>query len=56
MIGGDIITAVDQNPVGAVQELADQIQNHKPGDEVTLTIIRDGRSMDVSVTLEQNPG
>ena len=48
---GDIITALDREAVEDVQGLRDMIQQHQAGDEVTLTILRDGEEMQVQVTL-----
>jgi serine protease Do len=47
----DVITAVNGNPVDTVTEFTSQIERKKPGDVVELTILREGRTMTVSVTL-----
>ena len=52
---GDVITAVDGDRVDADSDLADHILPHQPGDQITLTVIRDGRQMDVTVTLGTLP-
>ncbi|MCA9078497.1 MAG: trypsin-like peptidase domain-containing protein [Planctomycetaceae bacterium] len=56
----DIITALDGQPVKTAAEFLGLIEEKKPGDVVTLTIVREGESMDVAVTLggdepAQNP-
>ena len=51
LIGGDVITALDGQEVADVQELASLIQKAGPGTEVTLTILREGQSMEVQATL-----
>jgi S1-C subfamily serine protease len=51
LIGGDVITALDGQEVADVQELSDLIQKTGAGQEVTLTILRDGKSMEVQATL-----
>jgi S1-C subfamily serine protease len=53
--GGDVITAVDGKAVKNMSELADQVAGHKPGDKVTLTIMRDGKQQQLTVTLEAWP-
>ena len=53
-IGGDIITAVDGQPITSLEDLQTQIQNAQPGQQVTLTILRDGQQMSVPVTLSSN--
>jgi S1-C subfamily serine protease len=50
-LGGDIITKVDGKAVPTADELANVIQGHKPGDEVQITYLRDGKEHTVEVTL-----
>src|SRR5690606_29617737 len=49
---GDKITAFDGTPVKSWDELSAKLKQHG-GEEVTLTIVRDGTSMDKSVRLAQ---
>ena len=51
MIGGDIITAVDGKTISGIQSLVETLTEYKPGDEVKVTLLRDGMSIDVQVTL-----
>jgi serine protease Do len=55
MTGGDIIVAVDGKAVNSLVELRSLMQQHLSGDQVTVTILRDGKSLDVSVTLANRP-
>jgi S1-C subfamily serine protease len=55
LVGGDIITAVDNTQVGSINELASAISGYQIGDKVSLTIQRDGKEMKVSVTLAEKP-
>jgi len=55
IVGGDTIVAVDGHELVAENDLSRQIATYDPGDEVTLTIIRDGERMDVDVTLGARP-
>jgi S1-C subfamily serine protease len=55
LIGGDVITAVDGNPVTTNAELAEIIQNSSAGQEVSLTVLRDGKQMEVKATLAERP-
>ncbi|HIQ19702.1 MAG TPA: PDZ domain-containing protein [Planctomycetes bacterium] len=48
----DLIVAVDDQPVRTADDLLTAIEAHQPGDQVVLTIIREGRQMKVPVTLE----
>lgn len=48
----DIITAINGTKVGAAGSLSDLISEYKPGDNVQLTVIREGKETTVNVTLE----
>ena len=51
IVPGDVIQAVDGEPVKSFRDLADILERHSVGDQVTLTIWRDGTVMKVSVLL-----
>ena len=53
---GDVIVKVDDSPVASGTDLAAAIRARKPGDEVRLSLFRDGREQQVTVTLGQSPG
>jgi S1-C subfamily serine protease len=53
--GGDVITAIDGKELVAENDLSRLVATYQPGDEVTLTIIRDGEKQDVKVTLGERP-
>ena len=48
---GDIITKVDSQALGATSSLTTAINKYKPGDVVTLTVLRDGKTLSLSATL-----
>jgi len=48
---GDIITAVDGNPVTSTAEVHSAMSKHKAGDTVRLTVWRNGKTMDINVKL-----
>jgi S1-C subfamily serine protease len=50
-IGGDVLVAVDGKELTNSSDLALLLNREQPGDEVTLTIVRDGRRMNVRVKL-----
>ena len=50
----DIIIAVNGQEVLTTDKLKEIKNNLKPGDVITLTIVRDGREMEVQVTLEED--
>ncbi len=49
---GDIILAVDDQRVTTNEELISTLDNYQAGDEVELTILRDGSEQKISVTLQ----
>ncbi len=51
---GDIITAVDGQRITGADSLVATIRSYRPGDSVTLTWLRGGRSQDASVTLDSD--
>lgn len=48
---GDVIVAVDGEPIKAQGDLAVTVGTHEPGDQVSIEILRDGAAMTVDVTL-----
>ncbi|KQY56202.1 hypothetical protein ASD11_16300 [Aeromicrobium sp. Root495] len=53
---GDIITAVNDIPVGSSNALVASIRGYQPGEEVTVTYQRDGKTATTKVTLESDGG
>ena len=53
IIFGDVITAIDGNPVRTYEDLVSYIFNKtEVGQKVTLTILRDGKEMTITATLQ----
>ena len=50
-VGGDLITAIDGSAADGQDALRAAVNRHKPGDKLELTIIRNGRTMKVPLTL-----
>ncbi len=48
---GDVIVAVNAAPIKAPRDLAVAVADSKPGADAKLTVLRDGKSQDISVTL-----
>jgi S1-C subfamily serine protease len=48
---GDIIVAIDGNPVKKWADVYKALQGHKAGDTITLTVLRNDKRVDVPVTL-----
>lgn len=55
MVGGDIITAVNGASVTDLPALQARLAQAKAGDTLTLSVLRDGKSLDLSVTLAERP-
>ncbi|HLI62112.1 MAG TPA: trypsin-like peptidase domain-containing protein [Terriglobales bacterium] len=51
MIGGDLIVAIDGDPIGDQQDLANEMNKHRAGDRVFVTVYRGQRKMSVPVIL-----
>ena len=51
--GGDVITAVDGEPVSGPDDLAAAIIDERPGEEVRVEYVRDERERETTVTLAQ---
>ena len=57
LLRGDLITAVEGEPIEGPQDLVDAIGEHEPGDRVTLTVLQSGEEeeREVEVTLAEHP-
>lgn len=54
--GGDILTAIDGRPIDAIAELETLLEgNYRVGEVVTITLIRDGRTLETQVELVEEP-
>jgi serine protease Do len=49
---GDVITSLDGRPVGDAGELQVQVGQMRPGSTIKLEVIRDGKNMNIPVTLQ----
>jgi S1-C subfamily serine protease len=52
-VGGDVILAIDGDATPTMSDIKRRISQHQPGDTITLTLLRDGNTERVDVTLEQ---
>ena len=56
LAGGDVIIAMDGQPVDTFDDLLSYLTTNKsPGDTTVLTVLRDGESLDITVTLGKRP-
>jgi len=53
--GGDVILSIDGQDIVEENDLARVIAAHKPGDEVTLTVLHDDKREQVELTLGERP-
>jgi S1-C subfamily serine protease len=51
--GGDVVTAIDGQQVSTIEQLAKLVDQYEVGDEVTLTVIRDGSEIQLTATLRE---
>jgi S1-C subfamily serine protease len=52
---GDVLTRIDDTPVGDPQSALNAIARIRPGNRVTLSIARDGEPLELHVTVAQRP-
>ena len=53
--GGDVILAVNGKDVNSFVELASEVDHHRPGEAITITVLRSNRKADLQVTLQEQP-
>lgn len=52
---GDVIVGIDDSAVGSAESLTGFVREYRSGDEVTITVIRDGAEEQLSATLTTRP-
>ena len=55
MIGGDVITAIDGKAVNTIEDLRSVLQQYTTGQQITLSVLRNGNTIDLTATLGQRP-
>jgi S1-C subfamily serine protease len=55
LLGGDVVTAIQGHPVRNHEEYVTRVNALKPGQRVRLTIVREGQSREVTLTVEERP-
>jgi Do/DeqQ family serine protease len=53
---GDVITAVNGVTVKSVSTLQEQVNRYRPGDQIPVGLVRDGKSLTLNVTLKNQSG
>src|ERR1700733_7215740 len=54
ILGGDLIIAIDDQKVESEEDLSQMMNDHRAGDKVKITIYRNKKKMDVSVSLGES--
>jgi len=52
---GDVITAVDGDKITGMDDLVALVNTKQPGDEIELTVYRDGDTQEITIDLAQRP-
>jgi putative serine protease PepD len=55
ILGGDIITHVNDRPIRLIQDAIEIVDSLKVGDRVSIDFLRDGEAKSATVTLEERP-
>ncbi|MNO99444.1 Periplasmic serine endoprotease DegP precursor [compost metagenome] len=51
---GDIITEIEAKAISSMDELNNEKNNKKVGDKITLKVYRQGKYLDITITLEED--
>ncbi len=55
-VGGDVIVAVEGQPIATTEDLASVLLTEtRPGEQVNLTVVRDGQRTNVTTTVTERP-
>lgn len=54
-VGGDILVAIDNRPITQLQELQTLLQQAVPGQEIKVTVVRNGKQLQLRVILAPRP-
>ena len=54
-VGGDVVVALNEETVTAPEELIRMIRKYRPGDRITLKILRNGKFINIPVVLGERP-
>jgi S1-C subfamily serine protease len=55
LVGGDIVTAIQGQPVRTHEDYVARVNALRPGQRVRLTIVRDGQTREVTLTVAERP-
>ena len=55
LVGGDILTTIDNTPIRTHEDYLAKVKSLKPGQRTRITIIRDGQRRELSLTVGERP-
>jgi putative serine protease PepD len=53
--GGDLIVAINGTPIADMADVSKAVASRKVGDQITLTVLRDGKTETLTLTLKDRP-
>ncbi len=53
--GGDLIVAINGTPIADMADVSKAVASRKVGDQITITVLRDGKSETLTLTLKDRP-
>ena len=53
--GGDLIVAVNGKPITDMADVSEAVASRKVGEQITVTVLRDGKSQTLTLTLKDRP-
>ena len=54
-LGGDVIQKIDGRTVRSMDDVVAAVNSEKPGDKVTIQLLREGKTRTVTVKLAERP-
>jgi S1-C subfamily serine protease len=55
LVGGDVITALNDSPVASMRELLAVLNQTQPEEQITITVLRNGQQINLNTTLVEFP-
>ena len=53
LVLGDVVQRMGESRIGSVDDLYAALEKHKPGDRVTIGVLRDGKPLEIAIALEE---
>ena len=50
---GDIVVAIDDQPINGSEGLVGVVRDHSPGDEINIVVVRGGAEVTLTATLSE---